>query len=135
MSQSTITFERADARNDRAVLTELNVAYLDWADANIQQTFGLELPALLGQPIAEYVAATLDKLCAEEPPQGVFYLVRRDGSVVGMGGVRRLRLAAFDEPPVRVGLDRLQQPEPWATGHRTRHDEVAVDQGVEGNVA
>ena len=42
------TFEPADARRDRAVLTELNIAYLDWLDANIQQTFGLDLPWLLG---------------------------------------------------------------------------------------
>jgi hypothetical protein len=84
-----ITFEPADARRDRAVLTELNVAYLDWLDANIQHAFGLDLPALLGQPIAEYVSATLGKLCAAEPPEGVFYVVRRDGRVVGMGGVRR----------------------------------------------
>ena len=58
------------------MLTELNIAYLDWLDANIEQhTFGLDLPALLGQPIAEYVAATLDKLCASKPPEGVFYVV------------------------------------------------------------
>ena len=35
------------------------------------------------------MAATLDKLCAAEPPEGVFYVVRRGGSVAGMGGVRR----------------------------------------------
>ena len=84
-----ITFEPADAGRDRSVLTELNIAYLDWLDTNIEHTFGLDLPGLLGQPIAEYVAATLDKLCASEPPEGVFYVVRRDGTVVGMGGVRR----------------------------------------------
>jgi GNAT superfamily N-acetyltransferase len=84
-----ITFESADACRDRAVLTEFNVAYLDWLDANIQREFGLDLPALLGQPIAEYVAATLETLCAAEPPEGVFYLVRREGRAVGMGGVRR----------------------------------------------
>ncbi|TDT16975.1 acetyltransferase (GNAT) family protein [Ilumatobacter fluminis] len=83
------TFEPADAGRDRAVLTELNVAYLDWLDASIQQTFGLDLPALLNQPIVEYVEATLGALCAAEPPEGVFYLVRRDGAAVGMGGVRR----------------------------------------------
>ena len=51
------------------MLTELNVAYLDWSDTNIQEAFGLELPILLGQPIADYVAATLDNLCAAEPPE------------------------------------------------------------------
>ncbi len=101
-----ITFEPADARRDQAVLTELNVAYLDWADANIQHTFGLDLPSLLGQPIAEYVAATLDKLCAAEPPQGVFYLVRRDSSVVGMGGVRCTNDGASEMKRVFVRPDQ-----------------------------
>ncbi|HUV19220.1 MAG TPA: GNAT family N-acetyltransferase [Ilumatobacteraceae bacterium] len=101
-----ITFEPADARTDHAVLTELNVAYFDWLDANIQQTFGLDLPALLGQPIVEYVAATLDKLCAAEPPEGVFYVVRRDGSAVGMGGVRRTNDGASEMKRVFVRPDQ-----------------------------
>lgn len=101
-----ITFEPADACRDRVVLTELNVAYLDWLDANIQHTFGLDLPVLLGQPIAEYVAATLDKLCAAEPPEGVFYLVRRDASVVGMGGVRRTGDGASEMKRVFVRSDQ-----------------------------
>lgn len=84
------------------MLTELNVAYLDWLDANIRQSFGLELPVLLGQPIVEYVDNTLDKLCAAEPPEGVFYLVRRDGSVVGMGGVRRTGDGALEMKRVFV---------------------------------
>ena len=101
-----ITFEPADANRDRAVLTELNVAYLDWADANIRQAFGLALPSLLGQPIAEYVDATLDKLCAAEPPEGVFYLVRREGQVVGMGGVRRTADGASEMKRVFVWPDQ-----------------------------
>ena len=51
-------------------MAELNLAYLDWPDANIGQSFGLVLPSLLGQPIAEYVDATLDRLCVAEPPEG-----------------------------------------------------------------
>jgi len=101
-----ITFEPADACRDRAVLTELNIAYLDWLDTSIQEAFELDLPALLGQPIAEYVTATLDKLCAAEPPEGVFYIVRRDGQVAGMGGVRRTGDGASEIKRVFVRPDR-----------------------------
>lgn len=101
-----ISFEPADARRDHEVLIELNVAYLDWLDASIQHAFGLELPVLLGQPIAKYVAATLDKLCAAEPPEGVFYLVRRDDSTVGMGGVRRTSDGASEMKRVFVRPDQ-----------------------------
>ena len=101
-----ITFESADARRDRAMLTELNIEYLDWLDENIQHDFGISLPALLGQPIPDYVAATLDKLCDAEPPEGVFYTVHRDGRVVGMGGVRRTSDGASEMKRVFVRPDQ-----------------------------
>ena len=87
-------------------MTELKVAYLDWLDANIRLAFGLALPSLLAQPIAEYVGATLDKQCAAEPPDGVFYLVRREGQVVGMGGVRRTDDGASEMKRVFVWPDQ-----------------------------
>lgn len=89
MGPMAITFERADARRDRSTLTELNVEYLEWLDLSIRRDFSIDLPALLGQPITEYVAASLDMLCAPSPPAGVFYLVHSDGQVAGMGGMRR----------------------------------------------
>ncbi len=45
---------------------------------------------MLGAPIPDYVAASIDKLCAEQPPAGIFYLVRSDGELAGMGGLRRI---------------------------------------------
>ncbi len=83
------------------MLTEPNVEYLDRADANIRHDFGISLPALLGQPIPDYVAATLDKLCDAEPPEGVFHTVHRDGRAVGMGGVRRTNDGASEVKRVR----------------------------------
>jgi hypothetical protein len=52
-----VTSESADARRDHAVLTELDVEYLDWLDANIRHDFGISLPALLGQPIPDVTRA------------------------------------------------------------------------------
>ena len=111
-----IEFEPADARGDHAVLTELNVEYLEWLDVNIQREFEIGLPALIGQSIAEYVATTLDKLCEPEPPEGVFYIVRRDGQVVGMGGVRRAGAGASEMKRVFVRPNRAR----WWAGNRHR---------------
>jgi GNAT superfamily N-acetyltransferase len=44
---------------------------------------------LLGRSFTDYVAASLEKLCAARPPEGVFYLVRHSGQLAGMGGVSR----------------------------------------------
>jgi GNAT superfamily N-acetyltransferase len=102
----TVTFELADARRDRAPLTEFNIGYLDWLDANIQRDFGVRLSALLGESIPAYVARTLPQLCAASPPQGAFYLVRRDGRAVGMGGVRRTSDGAAEMKRVFVLPDQ-----------------------------
>lgn len=85
----SISFEIADAERDQVTLTDLNVQYLEWLDENIRRDFGMTLPALLGQSIRDYVAGTLGKLCAARPPEGVFYIVRRNGEAAGMGGVRQ----------------------------------------------
>lgn len=87
----TFTFDRADPVRDREPLVRFNVAYLEWLEAEIGRSHGCSLTALLERPIPDYVAATLDKLCAETPPAGVFYVVRLDGAPVGMGGLRRVR--------------------------------------------
>ncbi len=102
----TVTFELADARRDRDPLTEFNIDYLDWLDANIQRDFGLALSALLGEPIPDYVARTLPQLCSASPPEGAFYLVHRDGRAVGMGGVRRTSDGAAEMKRVFVRPDQ-----------------------------
>ena len=102
----TITFEPADPTRDHAALTELNMQYLEWLDANIQRDFAVTLPALMGQSIGDYVAGSLDKLCAAQPPEGVFYLVRRSGQLAGMGGVRRTLDGASEMKRVFVRPDQ-----------------------------
>lgn len=86
----TVTFEAADAGRDRDVLLDLNIRYFEWMELCIRRDFGIELSGLLGGSIPDYVASALDKLCAARPPEGVFYIVRRDGQPAGMGGLRRL---------------------------------------------
>lgn len=102
----TITFERAEAGRDRGQLLAKNIQYLEWIEQNIRRDFGLELTDMLGGPIAEYVAATLDKLCEAAPPEGVFYIIRSDGHPAGMGGVRRLPDGVCEMKRVFVSPDQ-----------------------------
>lgn len=101
-----ITFEIAEPARDGAALTKLNIQYLEWLDTNIRRDFGMTLLALLGQSIEGYVEATLDKLCASRPPEGVFYIVRRDQQVAGMGGIRRTFDGASEMKRVFVKPDQ-----------------------------
>jgi GNAT superfamily N-acetyltransferase len=98
----SITFQVADAGRDRELLLDLNIRYVEWLEACIRRDFGLELSAMLGGPVPDYVAAALDKLCAAQPPQGVFYIVRWKGEAAGMGGVRRLADGASEMKRVFV---------------------------------
>lgn len=87
----SLVFERADPVADHDTLVLLNIEYLNWAAKNIDEAFGMSLADLLGLPIPEYVEGALEKLCEGTPPSGVFYLVRNNGAVAGMGGLRTVK--------------------------------------------
>lgn len=79
-----------------AALLALNTEYLSGVFAEMARHFGA-LPAdLTRQPVSAYAAAMLDKVCADVPPVGCFYLIEQPGdgtrpaTFVGMGGLRRV---------------------------------------------
>ncbi len=85
------TFMPTDPVAHREELIALNVEYMQWVLAGIEQAFGTPPQEVLGQPIADYVAGKIESVCGAPPPQGVFYLVRLHGELAGMGGLRRVR--------------------------------------------
>jgi GNAT superfamily N-acetyltransferase len=103
------SFDIAHPGRDRDDLAALNIEYFSWLSENIARHFGLDLVAMLGMPISDYVAGALDKLCADAPPAGVFYIVRTGGAAVGMGGLRRIDADACEMKRVFV--------RPSARGH------------------
>jgi GNAT superfamily N-acetyltransferase len=42
-------------------------------------------------PAADYVPTVIYKVCGAPPPKGIFYLVKVDGGLAGMGGLRFVR--------------------------------------------
>jgi GNAT superfamily N-acetyltransferase len=85
-----VTFTVADPVAHRDALLAIQVEYVTWVVAGIERVSGIAPAALLGTSIADYVATSLAKVCADTPPRGVFYLIERVGALVGMGGIRRL---------------------------------------------
>ena len=86
-----LDFLQANLEQHRELLIDFNVAYIDWAGDCIQEHFGLSLPSLLGMSIPDYADSSLDKLCEEKPPHGIFYIVFDEEVALGMGGLRRMR--------------------------------------------
>ena len=84
-------FIAANIESHRAELVELNVEYLSWVFAEIEKLFGVTADDVVGMTAGEYVPTVIDKVCGDPPPKGIFYLVRVDGRLAGMGGLRFLR--------------------------------------------
>ena len=89
-TMSTPEFIQAHAHTHTNELITLNLEYMSWVFAGIEKQFAIPQNDIVGMPVHEYVATVIDKVCGDPPPKGVFYLIKLDGNLVGMGGLRRL---------------------------------------------
>ena len=67
-----ITFTLANPVTHRDALLGINIEYMAWVAAGIEQAFGIASLGLLGMALADYVASVIDKVCGEPPPGGAF---------------------------------------------------------------
>jgi GNAT superfamily N-acetyltransferase len=80
----------ADLKLHRGALIQLNVEYASWVMAEVKSVFDVDLEDAVGMPVTEYIPSVLEKVCGDQPPGGIFYLVRIEGQFAGMGGLRRI---------------------------------------------
>lgn len=90
MTLNNTRFTLANPATHRDALLGINVEYMAWVVAGIEQSFGMTSQALLGMALPDYVASVIDKVCGEPPPHGAFYLVYVGNELAGMGGLRPL---------------------------------------------
>jgi ribosomal protein S18 acetylase RimI-like enzyme len=83
-------FIAANPIANKEELIELNVEYLSWVFEGIEDIFSVPKDQIVGMPARDYVPSVIDKVCGDPPPKGIFYLVKVDGKLAGMGGLRRL---------------------------------------------
>ncbi|WP_394792727.1 GNAT family N-acetyltransferase [Armatimonas sp.] len=81
----------ANVASHREELIELNVEYLSWVCTEIEALFGVLANEIVGMPIRDYVLTVIDKVCGDPPPRGIFYLIKADNQLAGLGGLRYLR--------------------------------------------
>lgn len=77
-------------RRHQADVLRLTGDYFRWMDGEISRMCGISIPEMVGTDLNDYVATTMDGMCAVRPPDGVFYLVEDADEAVGMGGLCRL---------------------------------------------
>lgn len=85
---ASLRFIPARLQTHREPLQALNREYMQWVLAGLERMTGRSAQAILGMEVQSYADSMLDKLCAEQPPRGVFYLVESAGQWAGMCGLR-----------------------------------------------
>lgn len=95
-----IEFTPATVHSHRDELIEINVEYVAWVFREIDSWFGVDFEKIIGMPADAYVPSVIEKICGKAPPEGIFYLLRVDGTLAGMGGLRGLG-------PLRAELKRM----------------------------
>lgn len=83
-------FIAADMLVHREALIALNVEYVSWVFAEVEQLFNVPSDQIVGVPAHAYVPTVIDTLCGAAPPAGIFYLVHIGRQLAGMGGLRSL---------------------------------------------
>jgi GNAT superfamily N-acetyltransferase len=81
----------ADPIAHKEELLELNIEYMTWVCQGVESHFAIPAEEVLGMPASQYVPTVIDKVCGAPPPKGIFYLVKVDGNLAGMGGIRYVR--------------------------------------------
>ena len=81
----------ANVASHRSELIELNVEYVSWVMSEFKREFGVSAEDIVGMSASEYVDTVIDKVCGDPLPVGIFYLIRVDNQLAGMGGLRCVR--------------------------------------------
>jgi GNAT superfamily N-acetyltransferase len=61
---------------------------MSWAIKEMSEYYKIDMSAM---SVREYVTSTIDKLCSDVPPQGIYYLLKLENAIIGMGALRQIR--------------------------------------------
>jgi GNAT superfamily N-acetyltransferase len=83
-----VQFIPVDLRIHRAQVIDLNVEHMTWAIKEMSEYYKIDMSAM---SVREYITSTIDKLCSDVPPQGIYYLLKLENAIIGMGALRQIR--------------------------------------------
>jgi ribosomal protein S18 acetylase RimI-like enzyme len=86
-----LEFVRVDLNVHREILKDLSEEYLGWVAEQFREHYGIEISAPGEQTVREYARKSVNNVAAYAPPQGICYLLKLDGEMVGMGALRQVR--------------------------------------------
>ena len=68
---------------------QLNIETVTWHSEQLNQKYKINAPSSTVQNIREYVDEHLKDLTSLEPPNGIVYLLKIGGKIVGMGAIKK----------------------------------------------
>lgn len=86
-----VTFVQFNLTVHREIFTQLNVELITWIADQLRENYNFDPIANVGQEISEYVAAHLKDFTSLKPPNGTVYLLEVEGTIVGMGAIKKLK--------------------------------------------
>jgi ribosomal protein S18 acetylase RimI-like enzyme len=75
----------------KEVFVKLNIDLITWIANQLKDNYNFDPSANVRQEISEYVTAHLKDFTSLKPPNGIVYLLDVDGSIVGMGAIKKLK--------------------------------------------
>ncbi|MET3106511.1 ribosomal protein S18 acetylase RimI-like enzyme [Oxalobacteraceae bacterium GrIS 2.11] len=88
---NSLKFKVADPVSDHDDIKKINIEYITWVSNGIANSLGNTVENLVGMSIPDYVEKMMGKICGEQPPRGIFYLVEMNNEIAGMVGLRHMR--------------------------------------------
>ena len=79
-----------DERFHRTQFFDLNVEFLSWLAAEAKNRHGVDIIAIMGISVREYVESVIDEFLKVKPSVGITYLLQVNGTTIGMGALRKL---------------------------------------------
>ena len=75
----------------KEIFTKLNIDLITWIANQLRENYNFDPIANVGQQISEYVATHLKDFISLKPPNGIVYLLETEGTIVGMGAIKKLK--------------------------------------------
>ncbi|MFX0105463.1 MAG: GNAT family N-acetyltransferase [Candidatus Hodarchaeota archaeon] len=85
-----IKYIPVDLSIHKSLLIDLNDEYLSWIGDEIKKRYNLDPISILGQSIRDYAEKGIDELTSYKAPDGIFYILQVNDTIIGMGAFRKL---------------------------------------------
>jgi ribosomal protein S18 acetylase RimI-like enzyme len=86
-----VEFIQVDLSTHKEILINLNEEYLTWVTEQFKEIHSIDISAPTGQTTQEYARKSVDNIASYTPPQGIYYLLKMDDKIIGMGALRQIR--------------------------------------------